>query len=381
MTQRSDVLVIGGGLAGCATAYYLAREGVEVLLVERHDLNTQASGSNAGSIHAQIPHLPFVEEGDAWARTFAPTIGLLLASIRMWQELGAELGQDLEVSTPGGLLVAETDQQMRDVARKAAIERSQGMQIELLGQADLRRLAPYLSERMIGGAFSPQEGKANPLKATPAYAAAARRHGAEIMTFTEVTRINAETGGYRVATSRGAITASRIVDCAGADAGRIAGMLGIELPIEGHAIQVSVTEPAEPLIEHLLYFAGGRLTLKQLANGTCLIGGGWPAAVSATTGHPITNLRSLRDNLRIATHVVPALERINLVRTWPAIVNGTADWKPILGEIPGHEGFFINMFPWLGFSAGPIAARTVADLMLGKQPPFDLSAFSALRYG
>ena len=378
---KTDVLIVGGGLAGAATAYYLAQGGAEVTVVERFDLNTQASGSNAGSIHAQIPHLPFIEEGDAWARTFAPTIPLLLESIRMWTELSAELGVDLEVSTPGGLLVAETEAEMRDVERKAAIEVAQGMRIELLDREGLRRLAPYVSERMAGGAFSPQEGKANPLKATLAYAEAAKRRGVRFLTFTEVTGLDRQPQGFRVSSSMGEIRARQVVDCAGAEAGKIAGMLGAALPIEGHAIQVSVTEPVAPLIKHLLYFTGGRLTLKQVANGTCLIGGGWPARRLASTGQLAVDLRSLRDNLRIAVHVVPAMTNVQLMRTWPAIVNGTADWKPILGELPGHPGFFINMFPWLGFSAGPVAARIVADLVLGRRPQFDLSVFSALRYG
>ena len=93
------------------------------------------------------------------------------------------------------------------------------------------------------------------------------------------------------------------------------------------------------------------------------------------------DLRSLRDNLRVAVHVVPRLSGVRLLRTWTAIVNGTADWKPILGELPGQPGFFLNMFPWLGFSAGPVAARIVADLVLGRKPAFDMSVFSARRYG
>ena len=118
-SPRRDVLIVGGGLAGAATAYYLAREGVEVTLVERFDLNTQASGSNAGSLHAQIPHEPSSSRARTGRAIFAPTIPLMLESIRLWQGLEAELGADLEVSLDGGLLVAESEAQLRDIERKA----------------------------------------------------------------------------------------------------------------------------------------------------------------------------------------------------------------------------------------------------------------------
>ncbi|MEZ5925258.1 MAG: FAD-binding oxidoreductase [Hyphomicrobiaceae bacterium] len=380
MAGNCDVLVVGGGLAGSAAAYYLAKAGVGVRLIERGDLNTKASGSNAGSIHAQIPHLPFVEEGEDWARTFGPTIGLLVQSVELWKGLSDELGEPLGVETPGGLLVAETEPQMREIARKTAIEKAFGLDVEVIDRATLRQLAPYVSERMIGGSYSPGEGKANPLVAAPAFARAARRLGAHIETLTELLGLKAEAGGYVAQTNRGVIRARRVLDCAGADAGRVAALLGIDLPIQGHPIQVAVTEPAEPLVRHLVYFAGDRLTLKQLANGTCLVGGGWPSRVSERTGRLIVDADALGRNLEIAVHVVPRLASLRIVRVWPAMVNGTADWKPILGEVPGHPGFFISMFPWLGFSAGPLAARIVTDLILGRTPEVDLTAFSAARY-
>jgi glycine/D-amino acid oxidase-like deaminating enzyme len=375
----TDVLVIGGGLAGCATAYFLAREGVEVTVVERFDVNTQASGSNAGSLHVQIPHEPFVVKGEGWARAFAPVLPLMLQSVRLWRELGAELGADLEVAITGGILVAASEAEMRDVARKSAVERAQGVRIELLGANELRSLAPYVSERMIGGAFCPDEGKASPLKATPAFAAAARQLGARLLTWTAVTGISPSAPGYLVHTSGGDFRARRVVNCAGAEAARIGAMLGLELPIEGHPIQVAVTEPIAPLIAHLLYSAGEKLTLKQLSNGNVLIGGGWPARRRASDGRLVVDQRSLRDNLRTALEVVPALHRARVVRTWPALVNGTDDWRPILGEAPGRPGFFLNVFPWMGFTAGPLAALTVAELVLGRAPSFDRSAWSPVR--
>jgi sarcosine oxidase, subunit beta len=378
--MQTEVLIIGGGLAGCATAYYLAREGVEVTLIERYDLNTQASGCNAGSIHAQIAHEPFMSLGEDWARNFAPTIPLMLESIRIWSGLEAELGCDLEVSIGGGILVAETAAQMRDIERKAAIERAHGLTIEMLSRGDLRRTAPCISERMVGGAYCPTEGKANPLKVTPAFARAALRHGARILSGTELTALAPDANGYLAQTSREPIHARRVVNSAGAEAGRISAMLGLTLPIEGHPIQVNVTEPVEPFISHLIYFAGEKLTLKQARNGSLLIGGGWPARRSAVGDRLAVDLDSLRANLRIAQTVVPRLGSVRLLRTWPAIVNGTADWKPILGEVPRLPGFFMNMFPWMGFTAGPISALVTAELVMGRKPSMDLRQFSALRH-
>jgi glycine/D-amino acid oxidase-like deaminating enzyme len=152
-------------------------------------------------------------------------------------------------------------------------------------------------------------------------------------------------------------------------------MVGLALAVEGYPIQVNVTEPVVPLVEHLVYSAGDRLTLKQTRRGAFLIGGGWPAAVDAARGHLVVNQDSLIANLRIAALVVPALAGVDLLRTWPAIVNGTADWRPILGEAPRIPGFFMCMFPWMGFTAGPICARLVADAVMGRRPPKAFAQF------
>ena len=284
----------------------------------------------------------------------------------MWAGLSEELGTDLEVSLTGGLLVAETEAQLGLVERKAAIERAQGIEIAILGRDDLRAMAPYVSERMIGGAYCPTEGKANPLRAAPAFARAARRLGATILPMTALAGLETTPGGWLAQTGAGPITAGRVVNAAGADAGQVAAMVGQSLPIAGFPLQVTVTEPVAPLVPHLIYSAAGKLTLKQMANGTCLIGGGWPSTLD-DDGRLTVNPNSLSANMDTALAVVPALARARIARTWPAVVNGTPDWRPIIGEAPGRRGFFNNLFPWMGFTAGPIAARMTADLVMGRK--------------
>ncbi len=375
--MKTDVLIVGGGLAGSATAYYLAREGVAVTLIERGSLNGRASGANAGSIHVQIPFPEYVELGPGWARAFAPVLPMMRDSVAMWAGLGEELGTDLEVALTGGLLVAETGEQLRLVAEKAALERAHGIETRMLGREELRALAPYVAPCMIGAAFCAGEGKANPLKAAPAFAAAAKRLGAIILPDTPLLALARDGHGYCGQIPAGPVQARRVVNAAGADAAAVGRMLGLDLAIDGFPLQVSVTEPVAPLVGHLLYSAAGKLTLKQMGNGTCLIGGGWPSH-QRRDGNLALNPASLAANLATATATVPALAGARIARSWPAIVNGTADWRPLLGEAPGHPGFFLQLFPWMGFTAGPIAARTVADLVLGRTPPVDLARVSAL---
>jgi glycine/D-amino acid oxidase-like deaminating enzyme len=373
----TEVLVIGGGIAGAAAAYYLARDGAGVLLVEAGDLNAQASGSNSGSLHLQIQHPEFVSLGPGWARAFGPTLRLMQDSLNLWQGLGAELGVDLEVSQAGGLVVATTPEQMRSIAEKAAIERGFGVPMDLLDRAALRDLAPYLTDAVIGAGFCPAEGKANPLRATPALAAAAARNGATILTATAVTGIERSGAGFLVQTTRGPVAAGRVVNAAGAAAGDVAAMLGVRITLEGVPLQATVTEPVAPLIPHLVYAASGKFTAKQAPNGTCLIGGGWMARTRAD-GTMVTDAANLTGNMVRAAGVIPALAQARAVRSWTAMVNGTPDWRPIIGEAPGCPGFFLCLFPWMGFSAGPMTARIVADLVLGREPRLPLKGISVL---
>lgn len=372
-----DVVVVGGGVTGCAAAYFLARRGLAVTVIERHDLNTQASGRNAGGLHGQIQHEPFFERGESWARDFGPSLALMRRSIDLWQELERELAVDLEVSICGGLIVAETELQLRDLERKAHVDREFGNDVEILGADELRSVAPYVSHRMAGGLFCRQEGKANPLLAAPALAHAAASEGARFLLHTDVLAIESQKSGYRLTTSAGIIDCEKVADCAGAAAGEVAALIGIPLPVESHPIQVAVTEAAPPLVKHLLYFAGGRLTLKQARYGSLLIGGGWPARIDSDGTRLLVDLPGLGKNVQQAIDVVPELASSSLLRTWAGVCPGLDDQRPIIGELA--PGFVVSMFPFLGFTGGPIMGWLAAALLLGNDPNCDLAPFAPSR--
>jgi len=375
--KQADVIVIGGGITGMMTAWSLAEVGAEVVLLEAGELGAQASGANAGSLHLQIQYPEFAKFGEDWARAYGPCLGFLKDSLALWRELPGRTGHDLGVKIGGGIVVAQTDAQMALITRKAQIEAEFGVETQLLDRDALLKLAPYLSDKAIGGGFCPLEGKANTLRVTPAVQDCIERAGVHILRHTPVTGITAELGGYRVSTANGMFLAPRLVNAAGAGAGKIAAMLGLRIDIDGFPLQVTVTEPVAPLIPHLVYSAAGKLSLKQAPNGGCIIGGGWPAA-ERTDGTLATDPASLTGNMAMAAGVVPQVGQMRALRSWTAWVNGTPDWRPILGEIPGTPGFFLALFPWVGFSGAPMTARVVAEMVLGRRDTASLRGISIL---
>jgi sarcosine oxidase, subunit beta len=377
--MKTDVLVIGGGITGCALAYFLASSGARVSLVERHDLNTQASGSNAGSIHAQLDHDIFTDGREHDAQRAAPLALALMAAIDCWKKLESEMGADFELEIFGGLLVTDQPDYMRVIERKVAFERNLGLQTEVFSESDLRRVAPYISDAMVGGAFCPIEGEANSLVVAPALAAAASRRGAEILIKTDILALSKGSGRFVAETSNGRIEADRVVNCAGAEAASVGRLVGVELPVFGEPIQVNVTEPTAPLVRHLVYYAGDRLTLKQSKRGALIIGGGWPAQYDAA-GRLTLRPESLKNNLRVCRHVVPKAGSVRVIRTWPAVVNGTPDDLPILDEVKQVPGYFIANFPGRGFTGGPITGRIIANMLMGKPQDLDISPFSLRRF-
>ncbi|MEX1077861.1 MAG: FAD-dependent oxidoreductase [Homoserinimonas sp.] len=379
MAQNADIAVVGGGITGAATAYELARRGVDVVLVDAKDLNTEASGRNAGSLHGMIQFPSFLERGEAWAHDFLPALRLLGDSLELWDNLSDELGVDLEVTRNGGILIGATERQLENIARKVSVEREAGYESRMLDQTELRELAPWVSADMVGGEYMPSEGKANPLLAAPAFARAAERHGARFALGQPVAQIARTHEGYDLQVGPTTIRARALVLAAGDGMNALGTMLNLDIPVTSEPVQVSATEPVLPLIKHLVYYAGDKLTLKQAHTGALLIGGGWPARLSAD-GEWVVNPASLRDNLRVAMKVAPVIGNAQVVRTWAGIGNATPDLMPIIGEYKSAPGVFAGIFPHMGFTAGPLMGRILANLATGAAGQYDLQPFDPARF-
>jgi glycine/D-amino acid oxidase-like deaminating enzyme len=359
----ADVAIVGGGLMGSAAAYYLAKGGVDVAVLERGSVNREASGANAGSLHLQIyihPHFP-----DDWIERIRPSIALMREAAKSWATMESELGTDCGIRLGGGLWVAETPDEMRLIEKKVAAERAMGVESAVLLRNELLAVAPYLGPHVIGGSFLKGEGFANPLLVTPAHTKAAARHGARFFSDAPVHSITRENNGdFVMETGCGEFRARQIVSAAGAWTAEVGRMVGLKIPVTGAAGQVIVTEGRPPImLDHLLQHVGKGLTLRQTPHGTFVIGGGWPSRYDRTQGRCMPLLDSIVGNCWVATRTVPEIARAQLVRGWSGMGSGVPDGLPIIGESSAVKGFHVLYAP-LGFTMGPICGRVFAENFL-----------------
>jgi glycine/D-amino acid oxidase-like deaminating enzyme len=361
-TRHANVVVIGGGVAGLSTAYFLAKGGADVLLIDRDEAAMAASTANAGSLHVQLLSYDFNDETPPDGGQAAHTLPLAPRSIALWKEIGRAAGEDLGIRTEGGLMLAEDEAGMAWLRRKSAMERRWGIESHVLGSNELRDLAPALSNRMVGADFVPAEGYGDPLRGMMALLRLAPAHGARVLRGAEVRAIERAGTGWMVTTSKGTVTAGRVVNATGPWAARIGRMVGLDLPVTGTVQQVMVTEPAPTLTRHLVAVANRHLSLKQQASGGFLIGGGWFGGFDATTGRTSTLRRNIEGNLWVCERALPAVKALSIVRAWTGI-NTAIDRAPLLGEAPGLPGFY-NTVTANGYTLGPVVGQMTAEAIL-----------------
>jgi len=372
-----DVAIVGGGIVGLCLARRLAIEGVGVLLLDSaHHSGTTA---NAGSLHVQMQSR-FLRMYPDQVANLEASLPLYPAAVRRWRSLAAELGADIELRVTGGVMVCETAEHYAFLAAKCERERRLGLDVAMLDRAALRGMAPYLGDVVHGAEFCADEGKLNPLLANEALRADLQRRGvphrrasvARIEPRDTTLRLHLEDGGR--------LAAGRVVLAAGAGTGRLAAMFGAPLPTQAEPLHMNITEATAPLVLHLVQHAERMITLKQLAAGQVVIGGGWPARFSGPADHPTVDPASLIGNLSLAQHIVPPIGGLRLLRSW-AGVNTTTDGQCVLGPLGAEPRVHVAVPGDAGYTLGPLVADMAATLLLDRDPGFAVARFTPDRFG
>lgn len=367
----AEVVVIGGGVIGCSIAWHLARTGARVTVLEQHAIASAASGASAGGVRQQgrdLRELP-----------------LAIRSIARWEQLEDELEADLHYYREGHLTVVEDEADMAAVEAGVAAQREVGLDLQIVTGSDLHELAPGLADTVIAGTYSPNDGHANPILTTHAFADATRRKGGSIRTGTRVASIELEGGritGVRL--ENGTIACDWLVIAAGLWSPLLASPLGIDLPITAFAPQMIATNPMPPLLRQVLGARSRRLSLKQIPSGNYVIGGGWPGDVDLAAGVATARQESIIGSIRDSAAIWPELERAVVERVWVGVEALAADEVPILGPLPGIDNVTVAAgFSGHGFALSPIIGQVIAELIVEGTPsvPIDelyLSRFAAM---
>ena len=373
MTRTQDVIIIGGGISGVAAAYELARRGVAVTLVEKGELASMASGWTLGGVRQSGRH--------------PAELPLAQAAVRRWEMLSEELGADVEYRQQGNLRLARTPQEADAMA--AMVEEQRGLGLELTYLPDthaVREVAPALSERVLAASFCPTDGHANPTATVRAFAGAATRHGATLLTGTRVERIVVQDGRVTgVETSAGSLAAPVVVVAAGIYADKLCATAGVPLPL--HHIHVSAvqTVPLPPMLGQVLGVANADFAGRQEADGRLrmtISTGDWqhPAGpLSLDEIQPPAYMVSTI--IERGAYVLPAVREARISRVWGGLLDMTPDGLPVIERSPAVDGLLIAAgFSGHGFCLGPTTGQLIAELVTGEPPCCPLEPFALARF-
>ncbi len=372
LRDRYDVVIIGGGVHGLATAYYLAERGVtRVAVIEKSYLGAGASGRNTAIIRSNYR----TPEGVAFYDE----------SVKLYEKLSARLGYNVLFSQQGHLTLAHTDSAVNGLRVRADVNQLCGVQSRLVWRDEIRRLAPALdlTDRprfpVQAALYHPPGGIIRHDAVVWGYARGANRLGVDLHPFTEATGIDTANGQVTgVRTTRGDIRAAAVLNATAGFCSTIAKMVGIRLPITTHPLQAFVTEPLKAFLDKVIVSANLHVYVSQTDRGECVIGS--EIDPYASYNHRST-LPFLESTAHHALELLPCLKDVRVLRQWAGICDMTPDFSPIMGEVPGVKGFYLDVgWGTYGFKAGPVAGRRTAELIATGRTPDLIKPFSLTRF-
>ena len=365
--DSADVVVIGAGVSGLSSAYFLARAGMDVVVVEKGSVGDEASGRSGGMISDRIVEPPLV-----------PTA---LESLKIWSTLDEELGYPTEFVHQGRLHVALTEEEMGEIFTEREAAPKYGVEVNQVDLPEMQDMIPGISPQVLGGNFFPNGGHANPQRTVQAYAWAFQDRGGRLYQRTTVTGIDVVDGKVSsVETSAGAIATEVVVSAAGPQTGLIGEMAGVRVPVAPARVEIIATVPLEPRFKIAL--VGSGLYGRQSTRGNLLFGGGaheW-TDVNLTSDPAKPNTPMIRNIARRLAELLPEAENTRLLRSWAGIVEQTPDQFPIIDRLGHPEGFVVVTASAHGFGLSPATGLAVSQLVIDGVCSFDISGLKLSRF-
>ncbi len=370
LPARASIAIVGGGITGCALAYELAVRGMtDILVLEKDYLTAGATGRCGAGIRQQ------------WGLPM--NIRLSRASCRILETLpdALEYPEGIEFKQGGYLILGYGEDQMRQFAENVQLQNRLGVPSRLLTPEEAKEIVPHLSDRgLLGATFCPEDGHANPFHTTHAYARAARRLGVRFALGVRVTGIDAQGDQIRgICTDKGYVHTPIVFNAAGSYSNHVARMVGVDLPVYTERHQILATEPVERMQDPMVVSFKHHTYCQQVPHGSFLMGRG-----DADEPRGIDMESSWLFLERMATtmaEILPLLARLRVVRQWSGGYNISPDGQPILGTIPGLEGYWMAVaYSGHGFMVAPMATRVLAQMITGETPALDLGPLDLGRF-
>ena len=371
---NADVAIIGGGLMGCSAAFFLARRGLSVVLLETDKVGRQASGTNFGNVRRQgrpIFQLPLANRAS-----------------RIWRQANELLGADVEYLQSGHIRVCFRDrpENVGGMEEYAAKAREEGLDLELLSGNSLRERFPFLGAEVLAGSYSAMDGHANPRLAAPAFARAAVKLGAQVVEDTKIVHAAKLGEDFVLEAADGRrFRAPTLLVTAGAWAGKIVSQFGEPLKLTPRAPTMSVTEPVPysilpavgvmtPVEQETVYF-------RQVARGNVILGGSTRAPSYPDEYRAYVMPQNTLSQFHHLRRLAPALANLQVIRVWTGIEGYTDDSLPVMGpsaKVPGL--FYAFGFSGSGFQIGPGVGETMAELIATGTTDIPIDAYSIARF-
>ncbi len=366
-TQSADVVVIGAGVSGLTSAYYLAKAGKDVVVVEKGFVGGEASGRNGGMISERVDE--------------PPMIPMAVESLNIWPTLDDELGYPTEFTHQGRLQVAVSEEEMGDLFSERDEALRRGLSVEQVDPSEIQDLIPGITGRTLGGLFFANGGHANPQRAVQAFAWAFQDLGGRIHQHTAVTGMKVAGGRVTsVETTEGSFTADVVVAAAGPQTGILAEMVGVHVPVAPARVEILATAPLETLFS--IGLIGNGLYGRQATRGNLLFGGGpheW-TDIGLTDNPSKPNTPLIRNIARRLAELLPGVADVPVIRSWAGVVEQAPDYLPIIDRLDSPSNYVAVTASAHGFGISPATGKAVSELVLYGESSIDISALGLGRF-